>query len=203
MFPFQSMPLNHPQNLKNETYAAYDYTNKEANAATFGYRRGKDRIHAARDLYYDVDEPIYAIYGGTVKLVYKYYNDTYAIEIEHDYEYKKGFKLFALYGEVNKSGILVKEGDIVKRGDPIAKVGLLDPFVVQPYPDKRGMLHFELYTGEASGATGSKTKYSDMLYAESINYSKDRSFKRRKDLFDPLQLLEEMIRNSKNEGLLK
>ena len=97
----------------------------------------------------------------------------------------------------------MKEGDIVKRGDPIAKVGLLDPFVVQPYPDKRGMLHFELYTGEASGATGSKTKYSDMLYAKSINYSKDRSFQRRKDLFDPLQLLKEIIQISKNEGLLK
>lgn len=176
----------------------------ESNAATFGYKRPDNRIHAARDLYFDVDEPIYAIDGGTVKQVSAFYYDTWVIEIEHDYEHVKGKKIMVRYGEVNKDGILVKVGQRVEKGDKIAKIGLLFPYIRQPYPDKRGMLHFEIYTGEETGSlTNKKVKYDDMTYAKSTNYNKGRSFQRRKDLIDPLPLLKNMYENSKKEGLIK
>ncbi len=202
LFPFKSIPLNHPKGFKNKNYERYDYTENEDNATTFAYGRknkktGKVvRLHAARDLYTEVGEPIYAIYDGIVKKVYSFYNDTWAIEIEHDYEHKNGYKLYVCYGEVHQDDILVKAGDKVVRGQQIAKVGLLRPYVRQPYPDKRGMLHLEMYTGEASGNLSDKSvKYSDMLYATSIK-NKGVSFQRRKDLFDPLELIEEMLSNS-------
>ena len=119
------------------------------NAATFGYRRNPGmRIHAARDLYYELNEPIYAIFGGIVTRKKSFYLDTWVIEIEHDFEYKKGHKLMVRYGEVDKNKILVNVGDKVKRGQQIAEIGLLydskdNSYVIQPSPDKRGMLHIE------------------------------------------------------------
>ncbi len=185
----------------------YDYTLHEHRAPTFGYRRGTPsiRLHAARDLYYDAEEPIYAIADGTTKRVYEFYLDTYAIEVEHNYEHVKGHKLYVRYGEVSKNNILVKVGEEVKQGDQIAEIGLLyskkkDKYIIQPYPDKRGMLHLEMYTGEAKGKLTDKTvKYTDMLYAKSDKYHKGRSFQRRKDLFDPLPLLKIMYNNSKSD----
>ena len=204
LFPFHKTPLNHPDGFKNKDYNGYDYTLNESNAATFGYKRPDNRIHGARDLYYEVDELIYAIDGGTVKQVSAFYYDTWVIEIEHDYEHVKGKKIMVRYGEVNKDGILVKVGQRVEKGDKIAKIGLLFPYIRQPYPDKRGMLHFEIYTGEETGSlTNKKVKYEDMTYAKSTNYNKGRSFQRRKDLIDPLPLLKNMYENSKKEGLIK
>ncbi|WP_159245465.1 M23 family metallopeptidase [Tenacibaculum maritimum] len=170
----------------------------EKKAPTFGYKRPSNRIHAARDLYYEVGESIYAMDDGIVKSVYAFYYDTWAIEIEHSYEYKKGKKLYVRYGEVSKNNIKVK------KGDKIAEVGLLIPNIKQPKSDKRGMLHIEMYTGEATGKLTDKTvKYSDMMYAKSSNYSKNRSFQRRKDLIDPLPLLEESYNNSKSKKIIK
>ncbi|AXT53805.1 hypothetical protein D1818_24385 [Aquimarina sp. BL5] len=210
LFPFRSIPLNHPDGFKNNSYKVWNYRLHETKAPTFGYKRNPGmRIHAARDLYYEVKEPIYAIFDGVVKRKKDFYLDTWVIEIEHDFEYKKGHKLTVRYGEVNKSNILVNVGDKVKRGQPIAEIGLLynskkKTYIVQPSPDKRGMLHIEMYTGEESGPlTDPNVKYSDMLYAKSTNYSTGRSFKRRKDLFDPLTLLDKMYINSKKEGLMK
>ena len=210
IFPFRSIPLNHPDGFKNNSYKSYNYFDHETNATTFGYKRNPGmRIHAARDLYYEVGEPIYAIADGVVKKVYEFYLDTYAIEIEHEYEYVKGHKLYVRYGEVSKNNIKVKVGDKVFQGDKIAEIGLLynkkkGTYIIQPSPDKRGMLHIEMYTGEATGSLKDKNiKYEDMLYAKSDNYNENRSFKRRKDLFDPLDLLKEMYKNSKNKGLIK
>ena len=204
IFPFHKLPLNHPEGFKNDKYTNYDYTLTEKNVATFGYKRGSNRIHAARDLYYDIGEPIYAICDGIVKNVYAFYYDTWAIEIEHDYEYVQGHNLYVRYGEVSKHNIMVKIGDKISQGDKIAEIGLLVPNVRQPYPDKRGMLHIEFYTGEAIGnLTSTETKYSDMLYSKSHKYSTNRSFQRRKDLFDPLPLLKDMIVSSKKQALIK
>ncbi|WP_459212524.1 M23 family metallopeptidase [Aquimarina rhabdastrellae] len=204
LFPFKSIPLNHPEGFKNDNYKPYDYTLHETKAPTFGYKRGSSRIHAARDLYYEIGEPIYAIDDGVVKNVYSFYYDTWAIEIEHEYEYKSGYKLYVRYGEVSKNNIKVKKGDIVKKGDKIAEIGLLVPNIMQPGTDKRGMLHIEMYTGEAKGNLTNKTiKYSEMMYAKSSKYSKNRSFQRRKDLIDPLPLLKEMFNNSKAKKIIK
>ena len=190
LFLFRSIPLNHPDGFKNEHYNEYNYKLCEHKASTFGVLRSKTRIHVARDLYYEVDEPIYAIYDGIVKNVYPFYYDTWAIEIEHDYEYKSGYKLYVRYGEVSKNDILVKKGDSVIRGQQIAKIGLLynskkKRYVIQPKKsgDKRGMLHIEMYTGESTGKLSDKTvKYNEMMYTKSGKYIEDVSFQRRKNL---------------------
>ena len=50
----------------------------------------------------------------------------WVIEIEHEYNYIKGYKLMVRYGEVKKeTSILVKVGDTVERGQKIAEIGLL------------------------------------------------------------------------------
>ncbi len=203
IFPLSKIPLNHPQNFKNSDYKQYDYTIFSKTAAPFGQTRNTDRLHAACDLYGTSGEPILAIADGTVISVSFFYYDTYQITIEHDFEIVKGHKLVVRYGEVHKNNILVKTGQKVKQGQKIAEMGLLIPYVYQPYPDKRGMLHFEMYTGEATGNLSQDVEYDDMLYYKSdderltskSNYYANRKFKRRKDLINPLYYLNEMIKN--------
>ena len=206
LFPFKSMPLNHPDSLKNNDYANYDYTKSEANAATFAYRRGENRLHAARDLYYNEGEPVYAITSGKVLNVSSFYWDTWVIDIEHDYEHVEGHKIIVRYGEVSKDDILVKKGDKVARGAKIGKVGLLTKdgrFIKQPSPDKRGMLHLEMYTGEATGSLSPGwVDLDDMLHATAVTYKDGRSFRRRKDLIDPLPFLKTMLSNSKESRII-
>lgn len=209
LFPFNIIPLNHPDNFKNKYYKPYNYRLKEHRAPTFGVLRSALRIHAARDLYSDVGEPIYAIADGVVTNIDKFYRDTWRIEIEHEYEVKfarkKGHRMVVRYGEVKKgSAILVKKGQRVFRGDKIAEVGLLVPHVHQPAGEKRGMLHIEFYTGEESGALNDyQVTYADMLYAKSGKYNGQASFQRRKDLFDGLDLLDKMLETSKKENRIK
>ena len=201
LFPFRTIPLNHPDGFKNNSYKSYDYTLHEAKAPTFGVLRSSTRIHAARDLYYELNEPIYAITNGIVKEIHSFYRDTWRIEIEHEYEHVKGYNIMVRYGEVNKNNILVKKGEYVKRGQPIAEIGLLVPHVHQPSGEKRGMLHLEIYTGEESGnLSNTSIKYSEMLYAKSGKHISGSSFQRRKDLIDPLPLLKQMLNNSQKEG---
>ena len=65
------------------------------------------------------------------------------------------------------------------------------------------MLHIEMYTGEESGSlSNSSVNYEDMTYATSKNYS-GYPFKRRKDLFDPLPLLDEMLETAKKENWIE
>ncbi|MHA7059414.1 hypothetical protein ACWGOQ_0019460 [Aquimarina sp. M1] len=65
LFPFRTMPLNHTDGFKNKDYKDWKYRLHETNAPTFGYRRNPGiRIRAARDLYYELNEPIYAIFDG-------------------------------------------------------------------------------------------------------------------------------------------
>ncbi|WP_128755296.1 hypothetical protein [Aquimarina sediminis] len=67
------------------------------------------------------------------------------------------------------------------------------------------MLHIEMYTGEEVGKSfyPGWVPYSEMLHAKSTNFSVGRSFKRRRDLFDPKDLLNKMLINSRKEGLIK
>ncbi|MHA7059416.1 M23 family metallopeptidase [Aquimarina sp. M1] len=207
LFPFRTIPLNHPDGFKNNFYTPFNYTLREYKAPTFGVLRSSTRIHAARDLYYELNEPIYSIADGVVKRVASFYWDTWVIEIEHEYQKKSGFNIMVRYGEVNKNNILVKTGDKVVRGQKIAEIGLLTKngrFIKQPSGEKRGMLHLEIYTGEESGAlSNTSVKYNEMLYAKSGKHISGSSFQRRKDLIDPLSLLNIMYKNSKKEGLMK
>ena len=64
-------------------------------------------------------------------------------------------------------------------------------------------LESECCEGERSGNLSDKSiKYSDMLYATSKK-NKGITFQRRKDLFDPLDLLNEMIKTSKKENWIE
>ena len=205
-FPLRSIPYNHPDNFKTEAYKEYDYTDYTKRAAPFGCERDLDRLHAACDLYTEVGEQIYSIADGKVLSVTKFYMDTWQITIEHDYELVPGYKMVVRYGEVSKSpgDIFVKQGEVVRKGQLIGKVGQLKyddgTLFDQPEGELRGMLHFEMYTGEDTGSlTISKNNtpptYSEMRHAKS-NYNAGRSFLRRKDLWDPLPLLQSMYKSS-------
>ncbi|HLW06275.1 MAG TPA: M23 family metallopeptidase, partial [Marinilabiliaceae bacterium] len=205
-FPLRSIPYNHPDNFKTEAYKRYDYTDYTKRAAPFGCPRDSSRLHAACDLYTNVGEQIYSIADGKVLSVTKFYMDTWQITIEHDYELVPGYKMVVRYGEVSKSpgDIFVKQGEVVRKGQLIGKVGQLirdnGKLFKQPEGELRGMLHFEMYTGEDTGSlTISKNNtpptYSEMRHAKS-NYNAGRSFLRRKDLWDPLPLLQSMYKSS-------
>ena len=193
IFPFKNIPYNHPDAYKKTSYKAYDYTVKKAsnNPTTFGAPRNPgNRLHAARDLYFSDKEPIYSMANGIVKSVSKYYRQTKQITIEHDYEIVKGSKIVARYGEV--INVTVNQGDEVKKGQKIAEVGLLVPHVIQPAGEKRGMLHLEIYSGEEkTEISPGVVDVSTMKYTDDFS-SSTRSFKRRIDLIDPLELLNEL-----------
>ena len=199
-FPLGKIPLNHSRGYKNSAYKDYDYTNMANRAAPFGKPRSTTRLHAGCDLYGAPGDPIFAIDDGVVDSVSSYYNDTWQVTVVHEFEIKKGHKVIARYGEVNKNNILVSVGDKVTKGQKIAEIGLLIPYVEQPKGEKRGMLHFEMYTGEASGRIKQNIEYKDMLYSDSddekftckSDYQIKHKFQRRKDLINPLYYLNEM-----------
>ena len=131
----------------------------------FGSKRSKGaRAHAGCDLYFPAGTTIHAIADGTVtRGPYPFYDGTYALEIDHG-------AFLARYGEIQKSA-MVRQGDHVSAGQPIAKVGKLNSII-------NSMLHLELYDKSASGAltvTNHQTKKN----------VKGIPFMRRKDLIDP------------------
>ena len=131
----------------------------------FGSRRSHGaRAHAGCDLYFPVGTTIHAITAGTVTLgPYDFYEGTYALEIDHG-------AFLARYGEIQKSA-LVRQGDRVTAGQPIAKVGKLNSIT-------NSMLHLELYDKSASGALTVKNNQTK----KTVN---GIPFMRRRDLIDP------------------
>ena len=102
---------------------------------------------------------VYAVDDGiVVRGPYHFYLGVHAIEIKHS--------LFTVrYGEV-KPETLVKAGDVVKKGQPIAHIGKVG---------RGSMLHFEMYSGQAVGRLTIKPK---------------PPFNRRSDLMDPAPFLD-------------
>ena len=125
------------------------------------------RAHAGCDLYFEKGTWIYAIGDGTVtRGPYPFYCQTFALEVDHG-------DFLARYGEI-QAKTTVKEGDKVRAGAQIAKVGHLIGIRVPS-----DMLHLELYDKSASGPltitdTARSRKRSDGI-----------PFMRRKDLIDP------------------
>src|SRR5690554_5452751 len=201
-FPLKTIPLNHPRGFKNDAYKEYDYTNSAKRAAPFGKVRSASRLHAGCDLYGTPGDSIYAIDDGVVISKSFYYNDTWQITIKHNFEIKSGNKVVVVYGEVNKDNLLVNVGDEVVKGQKIAEMGLLVPFVFQPSGEKRGMLHLEMYTGEASGDIKQDVDYKDMMYSDSddekytckSDFQVSHMYKRRKDLINPIFYLNEILK---------
>jgi len=129
------------------------------------------RAHAGCDLYFEKGTWIYAIGDGTVtRGPYPFYCQTFALEVDHG-------DFLARYGEI-QAKTTVKEGDKVRAGAQIAKVGHLIGIRVPS-----DMLHLELYDKSASGPltitdTARSRKRSDGI-----------PFMRRKDLIDPTSRL--------------
>jgi len=94
---------------------------------------------------------------------YPFYDGTYALEVDHG-------TFLARYGEIQKSA-MVRQGDRVTPGQPIAKVGKLNSI-------SNSMLHLELYDKSASGALTVKNSQTKKT-ANGI------PFMRRRDLIDP------------------
>jgi biotin carboxyl carrier protein len=142
----------------------------------YGAPRKGMRAHAGCDLYAPVGTIVHAITDGTVvRGPEPFYAETYAIEVDHG-------DFLARYGEVQKTAF-VRQGDRVKAGQPIAKVGRLVGISVPS-----AMLHLELYDKSAHGRL-------TVPAAQSARTKDGRAFFRRKDLIDPQPRLEEWKKN--------
>ncbi|NLE02383.1 MAG: peptidoglycan DD-metalloendopeptidase family protein [Fibrobacter sp.] len=130
----------------------------------FGANRSNGRKHAGCDLIAPTNTPIYAIGDGVViQKEYSFYEGTNALEIKHG-------NYVVRYGEILPgSASSLSAGTKVTKGQQIAKVGLLN--------SGSHMLHFEMYSGSA---TGQLTNRSNPPY------------QRRKDLIDPAPFLDKM-----------
>lgn len=127
------------------------------------------RKHAGCDLIAPQGTEIYAVTKGTItRGPYYFYHGTYAIEVDHG-------DFLARYCEIKGVVKGLGVGSDVEGGQLIAHVG-------QMY--NSAMLHFELYSGDASGPlTQSKAPY-----------------KRRADLLDPTPYLEMWEKNLPGQG---
>lgn len=133
----------------------------------FGAGRSKNRrLHAAADLYQTQYQPVYAVARGKVlRDRVPFYLGTNVTEIEHP----GGF--IARYGEMASNGIKpLKLGKTVKAGQLIGYIKKVNSRNV-----KNPMLHFELYTGKASGP----------LTVE----KRGNKYQRRSDLINPTKYL--------------
>lgn len=150
------------------TVTSYNWA--ESYRAFGSNRSGGRRAHAGCDLYYPTGTKIYAVRAGTVtRGPYEFYASTWAIEIDHG-------SFVARYGEV-QGNTQVKAGDTVVAGQHIAQVGHLVGISVPS-----DMLHFEMYSGAASGSLTDKSS-SAAKRADGVSYQ------RRSDLMDPTPYL--------------
>ncbi len=156
LFPFEELPT------KGWTGAPRGFAARRA---------GGSRAHAGCDLYFPAGTVIHAISAGTVvRGPEPFYAGTYALEIDHG-------TFIARYGEIQKT-TLVRKGDRVTAGQPIAKVGHLIGIDVPS-----DMLHLELYDKSADGS---------LTVPESVSAKTPAGvpFLRRKDLIDPTPKLD-------------
>lgn len=126
-------------------------------------RAGGKRKHAGCDLYAPVGTPVYAVADGTVKGFAFFYKGTYALTIDHG-------SFWVRYGEISQaiaSGLAA--GTRVREGDQIGEVGDLIGLSLS-------MVHFEMYSGAASGA---------------LTVPSRAPYMRRSDLIDPTSFLDE------------
>lgn len=122
-------------------------------------RNGGSRKHGEADLYAPVKTNVYAVKGGTViQNPYKFYRGSYAIEVNHG-------SFIARYSEINIASGL-HTGSFITQGQLIGTVADLSL--------NKSMLHFEMFSGSA---TGLLTKSANLPYM------------RRSDLIDPTPFL--------------
>lgn len=132
----------------------------------FGAQRdGGKRSHAGCDLIATLGTEILAIEDGIVyEASTPFYRGTNSMVVRHS------SGCYVRYCEILAEKEVLSKGTQVKAGEVIAKVGKM--FV-------DSMLHFELYSGQASGP---------------FTQRGNGKFQRRSDLVDPTSLLEQLAR---------
>lgn len=200
LFPITVLPKN--ISYKND-WGHKDFQGAvDSNSATWRYpRRDKSgnivRRHAGRDLYIDEGTTVHAIADGIVIEKKEFYQGTWQVTVRHNLIYKIGYHLIVRYGELDTNSVKNNEdlrpGKKVKAGDLIGNVGFLmvsDDKVkggIRPNQEVNGdtglketinMLHFETYYGELG---------EDLITNPLSNET--QPFKRRKDLFDSIEVL--------------
>lgn len=109
-----------------------DYSQKAGYSKTM-----KDwRTHTGVDYEADIGENVFSVWDGTVQKVYKDMLWGYTVEILHD------GNIISKYKNLD-SAILINEGDPVKGGQAIGKIGNSAIIEIKERPH----LHFELWTG--------------------------------------------------------
>ncbi len=181
IFPLKVKPLN-------DKGLPYDWTienptDKKATQTIYGRSRKKGRKHAGRDLYTKPFAEVVAIANGTVLDKAYFYEGTYQVTVLH--KSAKYDKFIVRYGELNGETILVKKGDIVKRGQVLGKTGKMNG--IENY-----MLHFEFYVN------GNRIDIRGRDILSRPNDIKN-IFKRRDDITDPLEILLEGYKNTFKE----
>lgn len=135
----------------------------EHNQTSFAWRRdGGRRQHGGIDLEAHLNTPVLAIADGIVLRIAYFYDDTYAIEVQHP-----GVGIVR-YGEVS-SNALVLRGQKVSQGQIIGFVG-------KRKKAERFMLHLELF----SDWTRIPNSHTDRL-----SNTENTPFQRRDDLLNP------------------
>jgi murein DD-endopeptidase MepM/ murein hydrolase activator NlpD len=129
----------------------------------FGANRdGGKRKHAGCDLYAPIGTPVRAVAKGIITQFKYFYLGTYYLAIDHD-------DFTVRYGEIKSelpAGIAV--GVEVSEGTTIGYIGHLKGL-------KMSMLHFEMYSGEATGP---------------LTVKANKPYQRRSDLLNPTSHLD-------------
>ena len=89
------------------------------NASSFGWRidpiSGQHAMHEGVDFIADAGTPVFAAAGGVVVYAEVHHQYGYMVEIDHGNDFMSRY--------AHNSKLLVKEGDVVRRGRKIAEVG--------------------------------------------------------------------------------
>lgn len=177
IFPLRIKPRNDINGANKKDYWAADNSNQ----TNFKYSRG-NRIHAARDLETDSNETVVAIGEGIVLEAQAFYRGTHQVTVHH--KIPDGREFIVRYGELDPNSLLVSKNEIVHQGQELGKTGKMTGI-------SRHMVHFELYTGSEG--------------FEVVNYRLTQEgnppFSRRKDLIDPLKILQEGYMNTFGENV--
>lgn len=190
IFPLLVKPENDKENKWGKNY--YWAAAQGNNMATFNTGRAGNecgtwkRMHAARDLYTNPETEVVAICRGTVLEVKNFYSQTDQVTVLH--ETNDGRKFIVRYGELAPSSITVKKNDLVQQKQKLGVTGKLlkrdgTPLLIR---DQKVvyMLHFELYTGNAGYNIDTPLSNCEPPFA------------RRRDLIEPLDILQEGYRNT-------
>lgn len=177
-----------PENDTGKKWSNYYWAGAQASSqAAFNSNRRGGRKHAGRDLYTNPKETIVAIAPGKVLSISSFYAQTDQITIHHKTIDNREFII--RYGELDPSTIQVAVNDNVTQGQVLGVTGKLVGITVISGQNVY-MIHFEHFTGDKGFNVSGSNSLSN----------NEAPFKRRSDLIDSLEILEEGYRNTFEEN---